>query len=1039
MISTFQHLDTVSVSGSSLILFGRQLDGQSVAVKVTEIRPHFCVKYDVALDPDTFVTNLAKNVFAYQQSCRAIKNYEDPLYEGGINEPSKSVPSGYIDFLELDGQDITKYNEAGPCKFLKLSFIDSYTAYRAKQYLTSEYVTVVHQIIRKAGVKDIAKKNIVKLVDIDQPTLGVFTLYNDQVDFTLQWLIDRGIYSCSFIEASGWDKKKETTCDIEMTATSVKQVDVKGIAPWRVLSWDIESVPSPIPGKIDKYMFPSPWKDPICTIGVALQIGTVITQHVWILNSPVGDRRATSSLNPLTDAPDEYKPEETSVYFFDDELKMIQSFIKFIADQDVDFLEGHNVNRFDNTYLIDRFSKLTDQTKKVEGLRSLPVLGRLLKTKSKVRITTFQSNQKGANKKYKMVLPGRIVLDSYDIMKDQHNESSYKLDSLAEKYLGTKKIEQDYNKIYPMWHTQKGRHDLAVYCVKDSWLVRKMMAKLCKLTVMLQMSNVTGISMKDVIERGQGIRTMGLMLRYAKRRSPQYFIPHVVKQTEYVDKKIYNMETNQVEVVQTEKPPASFEGAIVVPPDTGYYTDAVSCLDFASLYPSIVRALNMCYSTLVDKETVQRMGWKQLEGKEEAVGVRTVPEFTYYNMKLTTTIDPDNPTFVSKSTRLGLLPEMLETVLHERKQVKKLMKSVKSGSTMYKVYDGRQLGLKVVANSMYGFTGATFGFLPEKRIASSVTKYGRYMITQTKSKIENHPIWGKKHGCRCIYGDTDSVFVHMPRSIVNGKDALELMDNAHKMGEEMSKEVTDIFLPPNDLEYEKSYASFLLLKKKRYAGWKFEPGHDPKIQIKGMEAARRDYAPLLVKTQKEVLRILLIERDIQKACNYISTVVHDLMTGKTPLELLVMSKKLSRAPNDYKATAAHVNLALRLEKETPEKAPVSGDRVDFIIFNSGSDKVAESACLPSEIESGKYTVNTAYYLEKQLKNPLMRILEKTVNKPQQLFKCKALFKPSCSSGIMQSFLGKRRERSIAPKVEYKRVEPKKKKVQKTLKKMFGCI
>ena len=75
----------------------------------------------------------------------------------------------------------------------------------------------------------------------------------------------------------------------------------------------------------------------------------------------------------------------------------------------------------------------------------------------------------------------------------------------------------------------------------------------------------------------------------------------------------------------------------------------------------------------------------------------------------------------------------------------------------------------------------------------------------------------------------------------------------------------------------------------------------------------------------------------------------------------------------------------------------------------------------------------------QLKNPLMRILEKTVNKPQQLFRCKSLFKPSCSSGIMQSFLGKRRERSIAPKVEYKKVEPKKKKVQKTLKTMFGCI
>ena len=139
------------------------------------------------------------------------------------------------------------------------------------------------------------------------------------------------------------------------------------------------------------------------------------------------------------------------------------------------------------------------------------------------------------------------------------------------------------------------------------------------------------------------------------------------------------------------------------------------------------------------------------------------------------------------------------------------MKQISDKTTMdYKVLDGRQLGLKVVANSIYGFTGATFGFLPEKRIASSVTKYGRFMITQTKEKVENHPVWGKKHGATVIYGDTDSVFVLMPRTLVDGKTELELMNNAHKMGEVMADYITDIFLPPNELEYEKSYSSFLL-------------------------------------------------------------------------------------------------------------------------------------------------------------------------------------------------------------------------------------
>ena len=74
-------------------------------------------------------------------------------------------------------------------------------------------------------------------------------------------------------------------------------------------------------------------------------------------------------------------------------------------------------------------------------------------------------------------------------MKDQHNESSYKLDNLAEKYLGTKKVDMDYNQIYPKFQHKQGRLELAVYCLKDAWLVRAV-DKLCKLNVILQMANV---------------------------------------------------------------------------------------------------------------------------------------------------------------------------------------------------------------------------------------------------------------------------------------------------------------------------------------------------------------------------------------------------------------------------------------------------------------------------------------------------------------------------------------------------------------------
>lgn len=68
--------------------------------------------------------------------------------------------------------------------------------------------------------------------------------------------------------------------------------------------------------------------------------------------------------------------------------------------------------------------------------------------------------------------------------------------------------------------------------------------------------------------------------------------------------------------------------------------------------------------------------------------------------------------------------------------------------------EGRQLALKISANSVYGFTGATVGQLPCLEISSSVTAFGREMIEKTKNRVkELYP------GSEVIYGDTDSVMV----------------------------------------------------------------------------------------------------------------------------------------------------------------------------------------------------------------------------------------------------------------------------------------
>lgn len=50
-----------------------------------------------------------------------------------------------------------------------------------------------------------------------------------------------------------------------------------------------------------------------------------------------------------------------------------------------------------------------------------------------------------------------------------------------------------------------------------------------------------------------------------------------------------------------------YEGATVIEPKKGYYDAPIATLDFSSLYPSIMMAHNLCYTTLLDKKTIERL------------------------------------------------------------------------------------------------------------------------------------------------------------------------------------------------------------------------------------------------------------------------------------------------------------------------------------------------------------------------------------------------------------------------------------------------
>ena len=309
------------------------------------------------------------------------------------------------------------------------------------------------------------------------------------------------------------------------------------------------------------------------------------------------------------------------------------------------------------------------------------------------------------------------------------------------------------------------RRRLAVYCLKDAWLPLRLMDKLMVMVNHIEMARVTGVPLDFLLKRGQQIKVVSML--YRKCLKDGLLIPTMERRDGPSDDTTY-------------------EGATVIEPKKAYYDEPIATLDFASLYPSIMQAHNLCYSTLLPPGT--DAGLKESDYE----------------------VTPTRHRFVKPSVKKGVLPEILEELLSARKRAKRDMKAA-TDPMVRAVQNGRQLALKISANSVYGFTGATVGQLPCLEISSSVTSYGRLMIEQTKEAVERlyTVANGSPANADVVYGDTDSVMV---------KFGVPDVRTAMAMGEKAAEEVTKLFPSPVKLEFEKVYFPYLLMNKKRYAG-----------------------------------------------------------------------------------------------------------------------------------------------------------------------------------------------------------------------------
>ena len=301
----------------------------------------------------------------------------------------------------------------------------------------------------------------------------------------------------------------------------------------------------------------------------------------------------------------------------------------------------------------------------------------------------------------------------------EHKLRSYSLNNVSFQFLNEQKEDVHHSLITSLWEQNEySRRRLAVYCMKDAYLPLKLMEHLMTLFNYTEMCRVTSTPLNFILTRGQQIKVSTQLHKKAKENN---FIIPVIR-------------TNYGNTEEEE----GFEGAFVLTPTVGFHSIPIVTLDFSSLYPSIMIAHNLCYTTLLKPGEEKNL-------KEDEY-IRT----------------PNGDCFVTEKIRKGLLPTILEELLAARKTAKKEMNNA-TDPFIKNVLNGRQLALKVSCNSVYGFTGTQNGSLPCLQISSSVTAFGREMIEKTRDLVigKYNKAHGYAHDASVIYGDTDSVMIKL--------------------------------------------------------------------------------------------------------------------------------------------------------------------------------------------------------------------------------------------------------------------------------------
>ncbi|MDP7265033.1 MAG: DNA polymerase domain-containing protein, partial [Candidatus Thermoplasmatota archaeon] len=473
------------------------------------------------------------------------------------------------------------------------------------------------------------------------------------------------------------------------------------------------------------------------------------------------------------------------------ESDILMDFTKLVKTEDPDILTGYNIDNYDIPYIRKRMV--------VNGMGNSLMLSRNL---SPVTPDKFI----GWNCK------GRVIVDAWWQVKKEKRPKRESLSYVSTKFLGVSKLDVDSSKMDEEW--EKDPEKVIKYCKRDAELPILLLEKLGIIQKYIDLSQVSRLPFGDVIKGRTSTLIDSLLIREAEKKNVG--IP--------------------LSIHQSKKD--SITGGYVHTLRAGLY-HWVCVLDFKSMYPSIIIANNICFST------------KSSEGDIFA---------------------PNGARFLSRERKEGILPDILKKLMHDRELAKDKSKEAKDEDER-RYYEGFQQAIKVLMNAFYGVFASNFYRFTDKSIGGAITSFARQNITRIIEEL-------KTEGIHVLYSDTDSIFVQSPFSA---------LDTSVAFGSDLAKRFSK---EGAVLEFEKILETFFAHgAKKRYVGkvvWPVEG-----LLVRGYEIRRSDSFDLLTDTLKKVFSHILSVDDEdapKKALKLVRSVIADTKRGLVDPNKLIISK-----------------------------------------------------------------------------------------------------------------------------------------------------